>query len=116
MDAVVPWAELEAMIEPHYLKAGNGRQPGVYRAGWLQWARGRNSGASSEKISYQTISPAPLSCPDSLLLINTGAGSILRLLTQIHYGNAGLYLAGVILVLILVFTTGSVVDKASSWR
>jgi hypothetical protein len=31
-------------------------------------------------------------------------------------GNVGLYLAGVILVLILVFTTGSVADKASSWR
>ena len=27
MDAVVPWRELEALIEPHYPKAGNGRQP-----------------------------------------------------------------------------------------
>lgn len=27
MDAVVPWCELEALIEPHYPKAGNGRQP-----------------------------------------------------------------------------------------
>jgi IS5 family transposase len=27
MDLVVPWAELQALIEPHYAKAGNGRQP-----------------------------------------------------------------------------------------
>jgi len=27
MDAVIPWAELEALIEPHYAKAGKGRQP-----------------------------------------------------------------------------------------
>ena len=27
MEGVVPWRELEALIEPHYPKAGNGRQP-----------------------------------------------------------------------------------------
>ena len=27
MDVVVPWRELEALIEPHYAKAGNGRHP-----------------------------------------------------------------------------------------
>src|ERR1017187_8906204 len=27
MESVVPWSELEARIEPHYPKAGNGRQP-----------------------------------------------------------------------------------------
>jgi IS5 family transposase len=27
MEAVVPWRGLEALIEPHYPKAGNGRQP-----------------------------------------------------------------------------------------
>ena len=27
MDMVVPWRELEALIEPHYPRAGNGRQP-----------------------------------------------------------------------------------------
>lgn len=27
MDAVIPWADLLALIEPHYPKAGNGRQP-----------------------------------------------------------------------------------------
>jgi IS5 family transposase len=27
VEAVVPWAELEALIEPYYLKAGKGRQP-----------------------------------------------------------------------------------------
>jgi IS5 family transposase len=27
MDVVVPWSELQALIEPHYAKAGNGRQP-----------------------------------------------------------------------------------------
>jgi len=27
MDAVIPWARLQALIEPHYPKAGNGRQP-----------------------------------------------------------------------------------------
>ena len=27
MEGVVPWSELEALIEPHYPKAGNGRQP-----------------------------------------------------------------------------------------
>ena len=27
MDIVVPWAELVALIEPHYAKVGNGRPP-----------------------------------------------------------------------------------------
>ena len=27
MDGVIAWRELEALIEPHYPKAGNGRQP-----------------------------------------------------------------------------------------
>jgi IS5 family transposase len=27
MNAIVPWKEVEALIEPHYPKAGNGRQP-----------------------------------------------------------------------------------------
>jgi IS5 family transposase len=27
MEVVVPWSELKALIEPHYPKAGNGRQP-----------------------------------------------------------------------------------------
>jgi IS5 family transposase len=27
MEMVVPWAELEALVEPHYPKAGNGRRP-----------------------------------------------------------------------------------------
>ena len=27
MDQVVPWAELESLVEPHYAKAGNGRRP-----------------------------------------------------------------------------------------
>ena len=27
MEALIPWSELEALIEPHYPKAGKGRQP-----------------------------------------------------------------------------------------
>ena len=27
MEQVVPWAELQALVEPHYPKAGNGRRP-----------------------------------------------------------------------------------------
>ncbi len=27
MERVVPWAELEALVEPHYARAGRGRQP-----------------------------------------------------------------------------------------
>ena len=27
MEQVVPWSELLALVEPHYPKAGNGRQP-----------------------------------------------------------------------------------------
>src|SRR5665213_259055 len=27
MERVVPWAELSALVEPHYAKAGNGRRP-----------------------------------------------------------------------------------------
>jgi IS5 family transposase len=27
MEQVVPWAELQALVEPHYTKAGNGRRP-----------------------------------------------------------------------------------------
>ena len=29
MNCIVPWSEVEALIEPHYPKAGNGRQPVV---------------------------------------------------------------------------------------
>ena len=31
MDAVIPWPRLLALIEPHYPKAGNGRQPRRWR-------------------------------------------------------------------------------------
>jgi IS5 family transposase len=27
MESIVPWAELQALVEPHYPKAGNGRRP-----------------------------------------------------------------------------------------
>src|SRR5260370_6987441 len=27
MEQVVPWSELQALVEPHYPKAGNGRRP-----------------------------------------------------------------------------------------
>lgn len=27
MDGIIPWGELEALVEPYYRKAGNGRQP-----------------------------------------------------------------------------------------
>src|ERR1700736_2082057 len=27
MELVVPWSELQALVEPHYAKAGNGRRP-----------------------------------------------------------------------------------------
>ncbi len=27
MEVVVPWPELQALVEPHYPKAGNGRRP-----------------------------------------------------------------------------------------
>jgi IS5 family transposase len=27
MEKVVPWSGLEALVRPHYAKAGNGRQP-----------------------------------------------------------------------------------------
>jgi transposase, IS5 family len=27
MDRAVPWAELEALVEPHYAKASSGRRP-----------------------------------------------------------------------------------------
>ena len=27
MNKVVPWAELEALVAPHYARAGNGRRP-----------------------------------------------------------------------------------------
>lgn len=27
MELVVPWSELEALVEPHYPKFGNGRRP-----------------------------------------------------------------------------------------
>src|ERR1700680_2704784 len=28
MELGVPWSELQALVEPHYAKAGNGRRPG----------------------------------------------------------------------------------------
>ena len=37
MDRIVPWAELCAVIEPHYPKAGNGRPPvGLARSSALR--------------------------------------------------------------------------------
>src|SRR5258708_40070172 len=27
MEVVVPWSELQGLVEPHYAKAGNGRRP-----------------------------------------------------------------------------------------
>ncbi len=27
MEVVVPWSELQALVEPHYSKVGNGRRP-----------------------------------------------------------------------------------------
>jgi IS5 family transposase len=27
MELVVPWSELQGLVEPHYAKAGNGRRP-----------------------------------------------------------------------------------------
>lgn len=44
MNAVIPWARLAALIEPHYPKAGNGRQPMPLRedaAGQFRPARER---------------------------------------------------------------------------
>ena len=61
MEAVVPWAELEALIEPHYPKAGKGRQPlglGIMlRIYFLQhWFN-----LSTGTIVDATIIPAPSS-------------------------------------------------------
>ena len=57
MDAVIPWAELEVLIRPHYPKAGRGRRPHVLRTMLRlyfvqQWFRrnARSSGRTSATI------------------------------------------------------------------
>ncbi len=37
MDAVIPWARLTALIEPHYPKAGPGRQRMCCNFGGIGW-------------------------------------------------------------------------------
>ena len=63
MEAVVPWAELEALIEPYYPKAGNGRQPvGVgimLRIYFLQhWFNLSDPGAEDSLIFFLWAPPA----------------------------------------------------------
>ena len=40
MEVIIPWCKLEALIEPYYPKAGNGRRPyplsSILRVHWLQ--------------------------------------------------------------------------------
>ncbi len=43
MDAVIPWPRLLALIEPHYPKAGNGRQPRRWRRCCLATSCSRGS-------------------------------------------------------------------------
>ena len=57
MDVVVPWGELEALIEPFYPKAGNGRQPVglsiMLRVYFLQqWSnpKGRSPGSAGVAV------------------------------------------------------------------
>src|SRR6202162_890697 len=57
MDAVVPWRELESLIEPYYPKAGNGRQPvglSIMLRGYFlqQWFNLSDPGA--EDVLYES--------------------------------------------------------------
>src|SRR5260370_895285 len=44
MEQIVPWAEVQALVEPHYPKGVNGRAP----VGWSIMLRGDGSGDASE--------------------------------------------------------------------
>jgi IS5 family transposase len=61
MEKVVPWLELEELIEPYYPKAGNGRQPVglaiMLRTYFLQqWLRARSVSAASGCVCWNHAS------------------------------------------------------------
>ncbi|WP_304951656.1 IS5 family transposase [Sulfitobacter sp.] len=60
MDGVIPWAGIEALIEPHYPKAGNGRRP--YRLSTMlriyflqQWYQLSDPGAEEALYDIQSM-------------------------------------------------------------
>ena len=60
MDAVIPWATLRALVEPHYTKAGRGRRPlplnTMLRVYFLQQRdRNFNRGRSTIRRAYGAI-------------------------------------------------------------
>ncbi len=61
MDAVIPWARLIELIEPHYPKAGAGRQP-VGTVGFRQDqvpGLGQEPGASRDHVDAGQSIPSP---------------------------------------------------------
>ena len=65
MESVVPWSELEALIEPHYPKAGRGRHPVAlgtmlriyFLQHWFNLSRLRKFGQPDE---WKDCSPAAI--------------------------------------------------------
>ena len=60
MDGVIPWARIEALIEPHYPKAGNGRRPSplstMLRIYFLQqWYQLSDPGAEEALYDIQSM-------------------------------------------------------------
>ena len=62
MEAVIPWAELTELIEPHYPKAGNGTQPmplGRMLRKLVDGDRVVNAGGSGVVIEHGTATEPP---------------------------------------------------------
>ena len=81
MDRTVPWAKLEALIEPHYPKAGCGRQPyrlaTMLRIHCLQQWYGLSDPAMEEELyeiasmrQFAGLSLARGSVPDETTILN----------------------------------------------
>ncbi len=81
MDRAVPWAKLEALIEPHYPKAGCGRQPyrlaAMLRIHCLQQWYGLSDPAMEEELyeiasmrQFAGLSLARGSVPDETTILN----------------------------------------------
>jgi len=60
MDRVVPWKEIQGLIEPVYPKAGNGRRPYELSSRWAS-SRHQSAGPGFESLNRHHHS-SPLCC------------------------------------------------------
>ena len=75
MEVVVPWAELQALVEPHYPKAGKGRRPVglaiMLRTYFMrQWFNLSDPGVDSKQGTVHSVAAAAANVADCRMLPN----------------------------------------------